>query len=89
MLGGSSTTGHCDRFWRVASPGAGTVYIPAGVGGAYGGAELGVSVLGSGNVASSSLAHCGGALASESREIAIYFGKQFAEIWQDYLLPAR
>lgn len=62
---------------------------PAGVGGATNGAGLGVSVLHSYNVASTSHAHCGGALASESREIAIYFGKQFAEIWQDYLLPAR
>lgn len=62
---------------------------PAGVGGAYCGADLGVSVLGSHYVASTSDATFGGALASESREIAIYFGKQFAEIWQDYLLPAR
>lgn len=62
---------------------------PAGVGSASNGADLGVSVLNSHNVASYSNAGCGGALASESREIAIYFGKQFAEIWQDYLLPAR
>lgn len=62
---------------------------PAGVGGAASGAALGVSVLTSHYVASTSYAHCGGALASESREIAIYFGKQFAEIWQDYLLPVR
>ena len=65
MLGGSSTTGHCDRFWRVASPGAGTVYIPAGVGCANIGAELGVSVLDSLNVASTSHASDGGALASD------------------------
>ena len=62
---------------------------PAGVGSASSGAELGVSVLSSLSVASTSSAHYGGALASESREIAIYFGKQFAEIWQDYLLPVR
>lgn len=62
---------------------------PAGVGSAYSGADLGVSVLDSYYVASTSLANFGGALASESREIAIYFGKQFAEIWQDYLLPVR
>lgn len=31
-------------------------------------------------------AYCGGALASETYEIAIYFGKQFSEIWKDYLL---
>lgn len=62
---------------------------PAGVGGAGHAFDLGVSCVRSGNVASTSSAYCGGALASESREIAIYFGKQFAEIWQDYLLPAR
>jgi len=62
---------------------------PAGVGSAYYGADLGVSVLSSITVASDSTAYYGGALASESREIAIYFGKQFAEIWQDYLLPVR
>lgn len=62
---------------------------PAGVGGAGSGAALGVSCVYSGSVASHSSADFGGALASESREIAIYFGKQFAEIWQDYLLPAR
>lgn len=62
---------------------------PAGVGSAGSGVALGVSVLTSTSVASASTANCGGALASESREIAIYFGNQFAEIWQDYLLPAR
>lgn len=62
---------------------------PAGVGGAINGSSLGVSCLDSGCVASTSDAYFGGALASESREIAIYFGKQFAEIWQDYLLPVR
>ncbi len=65
MLGGSSTTGHCDRFWRVASPGAGTVYIPAGVGSALSGAALGVSVLYSSDGASYSSAGSGGALASD------------------------
>lgn len=62
---------------------------PAGVGGAHSGSSLGVSCLASPYVASPSRAYGGGALASESREIAIYFGKQFAEIWQDYLLPVR
>ena len=65
LLGGSSTTGMCDNFWRQASPGAGTVYIPAGVGGANDGSMLGVSVLTSSHVASSSSANCGGALASD------------------------
>lgn len=62
---------------------------PAGVGSASDGAALGVSCVPSSHVASYSSAYYGGALASESREIAIYFGKQFAEIWQDYLLPVR
>lgn len=65
LLGGSTTTGHCDHYWRQASPGAGTVYIPAGVGGATGGAALGVSCVASDNVASYSSATCGGALASD------------------------
>lgn len=65
LLGGSTTTGHCDNFWRQASPGAGTVYIPAGVGGADYGAGLGVSVLTSYYVASTSTASYGGALASD------------------------
>ena len=62
---------------------------PAGVGCAYNGAALGVSVLNSFDVASTSTADCGGALASKNREIAIYFGNQFAEIWKSYLLPLR
>ena len=62
---------------------------PAGVGGADSGAALGVSCLDSNNVASFADANYAGALASGSREIAIYFGKQFAEIWQNYLLPVR
>lgn len=65
LLGGSTTTGHCDYFWRVASPGAGTVYIPAGVGSADSGSRLGVSCLHSGYVASTSRAPFGGALASD------------------------
>lgn len=65
QLGASSTTGMCDNYWRQSSPGAGTVYIPAGVGSASDGSRLGVSVLNSGSVASDSRAHCGGTLASD------------------------
>lgn len=65
LLGGSSTTGMCDNFWRQSSPGAGTVYIPAGVGSADYGVMLGVSVLTSAGVASYSSAYFGGALASD------------------------
>lgn len=60
--------------------------VPAVVGDADGGSKLGVSVLASFSVASASNADFGGALASETEEIAIYFGKQFAEIWKEYLL---
>ena len=60
--------------------------VPAVVGTASHGSKLGVSVLRSNTVASHSIAYCGGALASETEEIAIYFGKQFAEIWKEYLL---
>lgn len=60
--------------------------VPAVVGNASFGSELGVSVLYSSSVASLSNASFGGALASETEEIAIYFGKQFAEIWKEYLL---
>lgn len=56
------------------------------VGGASGGSNVGLSCLTSSSVVSSTSAGCGGALASESEEIAIYFGKQFSEIWKDYLL---
>lgn len=65
LLGGSTTTGHCDNYWRQASPGAGTVYIPAGVGSSGTGAALGVSCLNSVSVASTSNANFGGALASD------------------------
>lgn len=61
--------------------------IPAGVGSAYSGVALGVSCLSSYAVASSSDACCGGALASENREIAIWFGEHFADIWKEFLLP--
>ena len=60
--------------------------VPAVVGSADNGSKLGVSVLNSLLVASDSNADYGGALASETEEIAIYFGKQFAEIWKEYLL---
>lgn len=63
-----------------------SIEIPAGVGSASNGSDLGVSCLHSINVASYSSAACGGALASENREIAIWFGEHFAEIWKGYLL---
>ena len=65
------------------------IKVPAGVGTAVDGSSLSVSVLTSSNVASYAYALSGGALASENRETAIYFGKQFAEIWGDYLLSDR
>ena len=63
-----------------------SIEIPAGVGSASYGSFLGVSCLYSNGVASSSRASYGGALASENREIAIWFGEHFAEIWKGYLL---
>ena len=63
-----------------------SIEVPAGVGGAHHGSHLGVSCLYSDTVASSSAAGFGGALASENREIAIWFGEHFAEIWRGYLL---
>ena len=65
QLGGTATTGHCDNFWRAANPADDTVYVPAVVGSANNGSGLGVSVLYSSYVASSSSARCGGALASD------------------------
>lgn len=50
------------------------------------GSIVGLSCLSSFPVVSYSGAGYGGALASESEEIAIYFGKQFVEIWKDYLI---
>jgi len=56
------------------------------VGSANSGSDVGSSCLYSYYDVLSASAHNGGALASESDEIAIYFGQQFAEIWKDYLL---
>lgn len=61
------------------------VPLPAGVGGAYSGSTLGVSVLYSNYVVSNSNADCGGALASEKSEIARHFGAAFLDIWVDYI----
>jgi hypothetical protein len=56
------------------------------VGGADHASLVGLSCLSSNPDVSCTYADYGGALASESEEIAIYFGKQFSEIWKDYLL---
>jgi hypothetical protein len=56
------------------------------VGSASNGSNVGLSCLDSNNVVSCTGANYGGALASESDEIAIYFGRQFPEIWKDYLI---
>ena len=48
------------------------------------GSNVGLSCLSS--FSDISYASYGGALASESDKIAVYFGQQFAEIWKDYLL---
>jgi hypothetical protein len=56
------------------------------VGGADNGSDVGLSRLDWGCGASGAYVRCGGALASETREIASYSGKQFIEIWKDYLI---
>lgn len=56
------------------------------VGGAANGSDVGLSCLHSSLDVSCTYANCGGAIASQSEEIAIYFGKQFTEIWKDYLI---
>ena len=60
--------------------------LPAVVGGANNGSCCGVSLLNSYYVASHSNSYCGGALATRSSELAVFFGKQFIEIWIDYLV---
>ena len=61
-------------------------YASLCVGGADRGSDVGLSCLCSDSDVSCTYADCGGALASQSEEIAIYFGKQFIEIWKDYLI---
>lgn len=60
--------------------------IPAVVGSALVGSNCGVSPLYSGGVASNTNTCVGGALAARSGEIAVFFGKQFIEIWIDYIV---
>ena len=60
------------------------VPLPAGVGDALDGSDLGVSVLDSNGVVSYAHPTFGGALASEKSEIARYFGSAFLDIWVDY-----
>ena len=59
--------------------------LPAGVGGASYGSYVGGSVLASNNDVSNTDPNFGGALASRTSEIALFFGKAFHEIWSDYL----
>ena len=60
--------------------------IPAVVGCADNGSNCGVSHLYSLNVASNTYTYFGGALATRSSELAVFFGKQFIEIWIDYIV---
>lgn len=59
---------------------------PLLVGGADGGSDVGVSVLPAHNVPSGSGAACGGALASKTREIAIYAATQFGQLFAELIL---
>ena len=63
LTGGSDSTGHADNYWRADD--ANALYIPAGVGSALDGSNLGVSVLSSNPVVSSAHPNFGGALASD------------------------
>lgn len=60
--------------------------LPAVVGSAGSGSACGVSPLFSNYVASFSNSAFGGALATRSSELAVFFGKQFIETWIDYLV---
>ena len=64
-IGGTDHTGHCDYYYRAEDDGGTKVFIPAGSGSAYNGANLGVSVLDSGRVLSLASPLCGSALASD------------------------
>lgn len=59
---------------------------PLLVGGAYLGSYVGVSVLFADNVPSDSSASFGGALASKTREIAIYAATQFGQLFAELIL---
>lgn len=59
---------------------------PLLVGGAYYGSLVGVSVLHANHVPSRSTAACGGALASKTREIAIYAATQFGQLFAELIL---
>ena len=65
QTGGSDSTGHADNYWRTDDAAGNNVYIPAGVGFAGLGSDLGVSVLTSDGVVSRSHPSYGGALASD------------------------
>lgn len=65
MLGGSSTTGLCDRYSRPADQPAANIYIPASVGYATFGSSAGRSCLASNAVVSVAYATGGSALASD------------------------
>lgn len=59
---------------------------PLLVGGAASGSDVGVSVLYADNVPSLSSATFGGALASKTREIAIYAATQFGQLFAELIL---
>ena len=65
LLGATDSVGMCDYVWRPSPVVDTTIYIPAGVGDACSGSNLGVSGLGTNNVASRAYARYGGALASD------------------------
>ena len=60
--------------------------MPLLVGSAFYGSNVGVSVLTAHHVPSSSRANFGGALASKTREIAIYAATQFGQLFAELIL---
>ena len=52
---------------------------------AVGGAGAGFGCLSTSNCSSSAYSHIGFRLCQETREKALYFSKQFVELWAEYL----
>ena len=52
---------------------------------AVGGAGAGFGCLSTSNCSSSAYSHIGFRLCQETREKALYLGKQFLELWAEYL----
>ena len=58
-------------------------------GSAYHGASCGLASASSSNAFSYSYANFGARLAVKSEELAVYFGKQFSELWADFYVTTK